>query len=159
MDIDQQIKLLIDNAPQDGSTPALVEAIAPILKQQAAQLRHLQYYIVQTLDQEWAITTLENRNQPDIEKNIIYAFPTLKDTAASPYPVSDPNMVALPVPVTHILFQMLAMDMVYSTIFFETPGNTATGTEIQREMLTRLVEFSFGTNLVNPQPTIPPDIA
>ncbi len=68
MDLDEQIQTLIQNAPQDGTTPALVEAIAPILKQLAGQLRHSQYYIPQTLNQEWAITTLENRTQPSVEK-------------------------------------------------------------------------------------------
>lgn len=68
MNIDQQIQELIDDAPQDGNTPALVATIAPVLKFLASQLRHNQYYIVQTLDQDWAITALENRSQPGLEK-------------------------------------------------------------------------------------------
>lgn len=68
MDLDQQIRDLIENAPQDGSTPTLVEAIAPVLKLLASRLRHPEYYVAQTLDQEWAVTTLENRTQPEQQK-------------------------------------------------------------------------------------------
>ncbi|MGA7933170.1 MAG: hypothetical protein WCA35_06455 [Kovacikia sp.] len=159
MSLDQQIQDLINNAPQDRTTPALVEAIAPVLTQLASQLRHLEYYIPQTLDQDWAITTLESRTQPAVEKTVIYAYPSLKDVASGPYPIQDPQMIALPVPVTHILFQMLAMEAVDSTIFFEVPGNVLNGTEIQREQLTQLIQ----THLENKHPgagsTLPPNIA
>lgn len=158
MNIDQQIQELIDNAPQDGSTPALVATIAPVLKFLASQLRHAQYYIVQTLDQNWAITSLENRAQPGVEKNVIYAFANLKDVAAGPYPMNDPQMMALPIPVTHILFQMLATEMIHSAIFFDAPGNTTAGTEIQREQLSALIE-SHLQQMQQPKSTLPPDIA
>lgn len=157
--IEQQIQNLIDSAPQDGTTPALVEAIAPVLKLLAGQLRHPQYYIVQTLDHDWAMTTLTNQAQPAEEKTVIYAFPTLKDVSAGPYPVQDPQMMALPVPVTHILFQMLAMEAVDSTIFFEAPGNTMTGTEIRRQDLNNLIQSHLMNLQSAPNSSLPPDIA
>ncbi|PSB33606.1 hypothetical protein [Stenomitos frigidus] len=159
MNIDQQIQELIDDAPQDGSTPALVATIAPVLKFLASQLRHTQYYIVQTLDQNWAITALENRAQPGLEKNVIYAFCNLKDVSAGPYPMNDPQMMALPIPVTHILFQMLATEMIHSVIFFDAPSNTAAGTEIQREQLSELIESHLLQNQQRSEATLPPDIA
>ncbi len=79
-------------------------------------------------------------------KIVIYAYPTLKDVASSPYPIQDPQMIALPVPVTHILFQMLAMESVDSTIFFEVPGNISSGTEIQREQLSQLIQSHLTMN-------------
>lgn len=159
MDLDQQIQSLIQDAPNDGSTPALVEAIAPILKQLAGRLRHSQYYIAQTVDQEWAITLLGNQNQPEEEKTVIYAYATLKDVSQGPYPLQDPLMMALPVPTTHILFQMLAMEGVNSAIFFETPGNATIGTEIQRQELTHLVQAHLQASSFAPKATLPPDIA
>ena len=159
MNIDQQIQELIDDAPQDGSTPTLVATIAPVLKFLAAQLRHTQYYIVQTLDQNWAITALENRTQPGLEKNVIYAFSNLKDVSAGPYPMQDPQMMALPIPVTHILFQMLATDMIHSVIFFDAPGNTNAGTEIQREQLNELIESHLQQTQQTFSTPLPPDIA
>lgn len=159
MNIDQQIQELIEDAPQDGNTPTLVATIAPVLKYLASQLRHTQYYIVQTLDQNWAITTLENRSQPDLEKNVIYAFSNLKDVSTGPYPMNDPQMMALPVPVTHILFQMLATEMIHSVIFFDAPGNTTAGTEIPREQLSELIESHLMQSQTIPGATIPTDIA
>ena len=159
MNIDQQIQELIDDAPQDGSTPTLVATIAPVLKFLASQLRHAQYYIVQTLDQDWAITALENRAQPGLEKNVIYAFSNLKDVSAGPYPMHDPQMIALPTPVTHILFQMLAMEMIHSVIFFDAPGNATAGTEIQREQLNDLIDAHLQQTQQTMRTTLPPDIA
>ena len=159
MNIDQQIQVLIDEAPQDGNTPALVAAIAPVLKSLASQLRHVQYYIVQTLDQNWALTALQNQAQPELERNVIYAFSSLKDVSNSPYPMHDPQMIALPMPVIHILFQMLAMEMIHSIIFFDTPGDTGAGTEIQREQLSGLIESHLmDTQVAVPSP-LPPNIA
>ncbi|HEY9908048.1 MAG TPA: hypothetical protein V6D18_10670 [Thermosynechococcaceae cyanobacterium] len=159
MDLDAQIQGLIADAPQDGSTPALVEAIAPVLKLLAGRLRHLQYYIVQTLDQDWAITTLENREQSTLTKNVVYAFPGLKDATQGPYPVQDPQMISLPVPSAHILFQMLVVEAIDSIVFFEVPGNAEVGIEIGREELNQLIQ----SHLSNLQPSIesqvPPNIA
>ncbi|MGJ3253483.1 MAG: hypothetical protein ACFE0J_20470 [Elainellaceae cyanobacterium] len=157
IEIDRQIQALIDDAPQDGTTPNLVKAIAPALKLTAEQLKHPQYYVLQTLDHGWVLTTLQQRNQPSVEKNIIYAFPTLEDVAARRHPSDDPQIVALPVPVTHILFQMLAMKTVYSVVFFDMPGNTQSGTEIARSNLQHIIRLSLKKTRTTPQP--PPDIA
>jgi hypothetical protein len=161
MDLDQQIQTLIENAPQDGTTPKLVEAIAPVLKLIASQLNHLEYYILQTLDEGWVVTTLSNRAQPELQKTVIYAFATLKD-AVDFQSSLDPQILASPVPVTHILFQMLALDAVTSIVFFNTPGNLTAGTEVRRDDLQSFIQ----TQLQHSQPVprsypsnLPPDIA
>lgn len=157
MSLDAQIQDLIDHAPQDGTTPLLVAAIAPVLKELAGRLRHLQYYVAQTLDGSWAVTLLSHEAHPDIQKQIIYAYPTLKDVSSGPYPMQDPQMIALPLPVTHILFQMAAMETVDSVIFFEVPGNTTVGTEIQRADLQTLIQTQLRHQTA--APGVPPDIA
>ena len=161
MDLDQQIQVLIDNAPSDGTTPKIMEAIAPVLQLVASQLKHLEYYILQTLDEDWVLTTLSNRAQPEIQKNVIYAFPSLKD-AADFQSVSDPHILATPVPVTHILFQMLALETVTSIVFFDTPGNLAAGTEVRRDELQRLIQTQLRHSQSVPRSypsNLPPDIA
>lgn len=161
MDLTEQIQALIDNAPADGTTPKMVEAIAPILTTLASQLHHSDYHILQTLDQGWVVTTLSNRAQPEVEKNVVYAFPTLKD-AADFQSNWDPQIMAMPVPVTHILFQMLALDTVNSTVFFDTPGNLTAGTEVRREDLQRLVQTQLQHTQSAPRSypsNLPPDIA
>lgn len=136
MDLDQQIQTLIKNAPQDGNTPQVVEAITPALKLLAQQLQHLQYYILQTREQNWVLTTLSHRTQPELEKRVIYAFPTLKDASSS---VVEDNIMATHIPVIHILFQMVAIEPLDSLIFFETPGNLTTATEVKREDVQKLI--------------------
>ncbi|NET54851.1 MAG: hypothetical protein F6K47_01175 [Symploca sp. SIO2E6] len=162
MDLEEQIQVLIDDAPADGITPQIVEAIVPVLTQLAGQLRHQEYYILQTLNQGWLLTTLSNRANPEVEKNVIYAFPTLKDAADfDSSSASDPQVMALPIPVTHILFQMLAIDNVNSIVFFDTPGNLASGTEVRRGDLQKLAQAQL--QQVRPasqsDSSLPPDIA
>jgi hypothetical protein len=160
MDLDQQLKALIDDAPQDGTTPQLIELVAPVLKAIAQRLRHPQYYVVQTLDGSWVMLTLNHRSEAEPEKNAIYAFPSLEDVSSSPYDLTDPNLMALPIPVTHLLFQMLAIHQVDSVIFFETPGNATIGTEVQRSELEGLIR-QYGQEQADAvtQSTIPSDIA
>jgi putative heme iron utilization protein len=161
MDLEQQIQVLIENAPQDGTTPKIVEAIAPVLTLIANQLRHSDYHILQTLDQGWVVTTLSNRAQPNVEKNVIYAFPTLKD-ATDFQSVADPQIIVATVPVTHILFQMLAIDTITSIVFFNTPGNLTAGTEVRRDDLQQLIQIQLQQIHSTPRSypsNLPPDIA
>ena len=160
MDLDEQIQVLIDNAPPDGVTPQVVAAIAPVLKLLAAKLRHLQYYILQSLEQDWVVTTLSDRANPKITKCVIYAFPTLKDVSAASE-AEDPQVVALPIATTHILFQLFALEMVDSVIFFDTPGDLNTGIEIRRADLQNLIQLQMqqSSRFNSPFNQIPPDIA
>jgi hypothetical protein len=161
MDLKQQIQVLIENAPQDGMTPQVVEAISPVLTLLASQLRHLEYHLLQTLNGDWVVTTLSNRTQPDLEKNVVYAFATDKD-ATGFQPVDDPQLVTATIPVTHILFQLLALDTVTSLVFFDTPGNLAAGTEVRRDDFQNLIHRHL--QQMQPAPrsypnNIPPDLA
>ena len=161
MDLESQIQLLIDDAPQDGITTQVVAAIAPGLKLLAGQLRHPQYYILQSLEQDWILTTLSNRATPDVEKRVIYAFPTRKSIPVSSAAELNPEIIAVPIPVTHILFQLFALETVDSVIFFEAPSDLTTGIEIRREDIQNLIQQlrqSSSTPGASPS-RLPPDIA
>lgn len=135
MNLDQQLEILIENAPQDGVTPTVIEkAVAPILKIFAQQLQHLEYYILQTFQKNWVVTTLQNRATPHLQKKVIYAFTTLQD-ARTFQGTNDPNILATLFPVTHIIFQLFAMKEVDSLIFMEQGGNLTTGAEIHQKDL------------------------
>jgi hypothetical protein len=157
MNLRKQIELLINNAPRDGITPHLVSAIAPVLIAIAKKLRHSQYYIVQNSEQGWVLTTLSNRANPGWEKSVIYAFPTIQDVSLISYAGLDPQMLAKIVPVTHILFQLVALEPVDSVVFLETPGNTTHTVEIQRTELQNLVQQRLKQHQKGKH--IPPDIA
>ena len=158
MNLDQQIKLLIDNAPQDGSTPRIMQAIAPVIKLRASKLKHGQYYLLQTPDENWILTTLSNSAQPELQKNVIYAFCTLKDAANAPYTRQDPRLMAMAHPVTHLLFQMVAMETVDSIVFFETPGHLDAGTEVQRAEFQKSIQ-AYLEQIKFKSHNIAPDIA
>ncbi|MGD1702186.1 MAG: hypothetical protein F6K22_08010 [Okeania sp. SIO2F4] len=159
MDLEQQIQTLIKNAPEDGNTPKIVEAITPALKLLAQQLKHLQYYILQTYTQNWVLTTLGHRSQSELEKRVIYAFPTLKDASSS---ISEDNVVATPMPVIHILFQMIAIQPLDSLVFFEKPGDLTKATEVKREDVQKLISIylrQYQASSSSNSSKIPPDIA
>jgi hypothetical protein len=157
MDLQAQIQSLIDNAPQDGITPQLVAAIAPVLNKIAQNLRFPQYYIVQNLEHDWVLTTLSNRKNPDYQKQVIYAYPTLKDVSTTSGVGFDPQMIAAPIGVIEILFQIVALEPVDSIIFFDTPGITASAVEIERSQVQSIIESSLQQNRRSRD--IPPDIA
>lgn len=162
MNLNQQIQVLIDKAPQDGTTPKMVSAIAPVLKQVAQQLRHSQYYILQTLNSDWVLTVLSNRGNPLLEKRVIYAFPTQEDALAAPLSMPQAQDFALPIPVTHILFQLMAMETISSIVFFEQAGNRSAATEVRREDLQSLIQLHVQQDRSQQRrkrSTLPDDIA
>lgn len=157
MDLEAQIQLLIDNAPRDGMTPHLVAAIAPAFRAIAQKLRYSQYYILQNSESNWVLTTLSNRANPGLEKRVIYAFPTIQDVSLISPAGLDPQMLAKITPVTHILFQMVALEPVDSIVFLETPGKTTHTVEVRRTELEKLMQKQLRQQRSPKQ--IPPDIA
>lgn len=158
MDLDAQIQVLIDGAPQDGTTPNAIATIAPVLKVFAQRLRHPQYYILQTTNQEWMTTTLTNRARPDLQKRVIYGFPTLDDARSSVNAPHPANLVAVAIPVVHILFQIVALQTLDSLIFFETSGNLENGVEIQGADVRKAIQLQLQQKLSVP-PSVPPNLA
>lgn len=160
MDLDQQIQALIEKAPADGSTPQILEAIAPALLLMAQQLQHLEYSILQAIDQSWALVVLSNLKQPGREKRVIYAWSSLQDALQAAAAGDRLNSVSLP--VTHILFQMIALEGLDSIVFFESPGNLEVGTEITREQVQNLINVyleQYRSTLQSNSSNLPPDIA
>ncbi|GAB4349692.1 MAG: hypothetical protein Fur0042_17190 [Cyanophyceae cyanobacterium] len=143
MNLDEQIQILINEAPQDGQTPALIQSVAPVLSHFGQQLGRDRFYVLQTLNGDWVRTTLSSRTEHGIEKTVIYAFATLEDAGNSPLPVKDPQVLAAPMPVTHILFQLMALKTVDSLVFFTRAGNLNQGTEISRDVFEETMRQYF----------------
>ena len=153
MDLQQQVQSLIDEAPTAGGMPAAIRIIAPLLEELALQRLHYeQYYILQNLQGNWQLTTLQHRQQPGLEKTIVYAFANLQDATRSS---RSAELVALPIPVIPLLFQLLALEPVDSILFLETPGNLDQGEELTRQELQHLVQ----KRLSQQRPSPPIDIA
>lgn len=153
MDLQPQVQALIDEAPQDGGMPAAIRIIAPLLQELAEQrLKFEQYYILQNLQGNWQLTTLQHRQKPGLEKTVVYAFANLQDATRSS---RSADLVALPVPVIPLLFQLLALEPVDSILFLETMGDLDKGEEITRQELQQLIQTALRQN----QPSPPMDIA
>ncbi|MEG3845963.1 hypothetical protein QT971_19330 [Microcoleus sp. herbarium19] len=160
MDLDQQIQALIEKAPPDGSTPQILEAIAPALVLIAQQLQHLEYSILQAVDQSWAIVVLSNLKQPGREKRVIYAWSSFQDALQAA--AAGDRVRPVPLPVTHILFQTIALEGLDSIVFFENAGNQEVGTEIPREQVQNLINVylqQYRSALQSNSSNLPPDIA
>lgn len=161
MTLDQQIETLIREAPQDGTTPALVSAIAPVLKAFAEQLQHTEYYILQNLSENWLSTTLQRQvTETEAElRTVVYAYATLKDASSGYNYVKDPELMALPVPVIDILFRLNGMEGVDSTIFFDQINPEHPGVEVSRSDLNQSIQDHLTTMMMPSISNLPPDIA
>jgi len=149
----------VNHAPQDGQTPALIQAIGPALIQLAEQLNHGQYYVVQSADQRWLTTILSNRGQPDQEKTVIHAYATAQDAEKSISPGAGRTQV-VGVPVLHLLFQLIAMQPVDSLLFFDTPHDRGNALEVERSALQDLVKQCLQAyKAQRPAPPYPPNLA
>jgi hypothetical protein len=157
MDLEAQIQLLIDNAPQDGVTPQIMVSIAPVLIAIAQKLNHYQYFILQNSEQDWVLTTLSNRANPGIEKQVIYAFPTIQYVSLISDDGRDPHLLPTLMDVTQILFQLVALKPVHSIVFIETPGNITNTVEVRRSQLERLIQQRLQE--FKGKKIIPPNIA
>jgi hypothetical protein len=162
MDLNRQLKILIDEAPQYGvPSPVMTKAVAPVLKLFAKQLKYPEYYILQARDRSWVITTVKHTSKPNLEKKLIYAFASIADAKIF---ASNSSSEVLPIsiPVTHLLFQMFALDRMDSIVFVETPGNLTAGSEIERSKLQQLIQIQLEqTGKIPPvdRGNIPPNIA
>ena len=153
MDIEKQIQTLIDEAP-DQTTGEAIALVAPLLKEIAEQLPTELYYVLQSLGQGWVMTTLRGRQDPKATKTVVYAYPSLEAAALSA--ADNPQMMALPHPSTHLLFQLLSMKQVDSIIFMQKKGK-GQGVEVPRTMLEQVMRSQLQQLKTKGEP--PSDIA
>ncbi|GAB4226295.1 MAG: hypothetical protein Kow0049_05190 [Stanieria sp.] len=154
MELEQQLQTLIKDAAEFDIAPiVLQQAVAPVLKLLAQQLNHLEYFVLQNFSQDWVIITINNLQETNQEKQVIYAFTTVKD-AATFQGSDDPDILAVPIPVTHLLFQLFSVQQIDSIIFFDTPGNLNQGVEVKRDRLEALI-----FQQIQQLKQIPPDLA
>lgn len=161
MYLDEQLEILIHEAPQQGvPIPVMEKAVAPTLKLFASQLQHEKYYVLQGKNHSWMMTTLSNRKNPKEEKRVIYAFATKKD-AETFQGIINPEIRIISIPVTHLLFQLFSVESIDSMIFRELPGNKEQQAEISRAKLQNIIQQQLRRLTLNPpnNNNIPPNLA
>lgn len=112
--IEAQVAELIAEAPADADTQFGIRVIAPLLGQLAEQFDSPQYYILQNLERQWQLTMLQNRQQPELEKTVVYAYRQLFDATQAG---RADNLIAVPLPTVHLLFHFLTLSQVDSFLF------------------------------------------
>jgi hypothetical protein len=154
MQLDAQLQILSESALSNGVSPLVMrQAINPVLIAFAHTLKHLQYHVIQNSHGDWLLTTLAHRDNPKREKTVFYAFSTAQAAIAWQNPAAS-SLSTVIVPVTHLLFQLFALEQVDSIIFMENPSDRVTGTEITRKALQATIQ----KHLQNLR-SFPPDIA
>ncbi|WP_035798153.1 hypothetical protein [Crocosphaera chwakensis] len=161
MYLDEQLEILIHEAPQQGVPISVMEkAVVPTLKLFASQLQHEQYYVLHGKNHSWLSTILSNRKNPKEEKRVIYAFATKKD-AETFQGIINPEISIISIPVTHLLFQLFSVESIDSMIFQEVPGNKESQAEISRAKLQNIIQQQLRALKSKPRKNnnIPPNLA
>ena len=153
MNLAEQVKKLIDGAPDPESRKSVLE-IAPILQQVAANLPQTTYYICQSQEGESVITVLKHNRQPELEISVIYAFMNTEDMSKFDSG-SLTNQSAVEVPVIQLLFYLLAFPEIDRVIFLNNSQNLDIGKEISRQSLEDSIEQKLQQA---PKSQLPPDV-
>jgi hypothetical protein len=150
MELEQQLQILIDEAARYGIAPTIMQqAIAPVFERVARQLAHLEYYVLQNLQEDWVISVIGDGKR---EKKVIYAFTTVRD-AKNFNSDRKSDIIAISLPVVQILFRLFSVQQIESIIFFEQAG-TSRGVELKRRDLQNSLQQQL-----QQLKTTPPDLA
>jgi hypothetical protein len=133
MNLEQQVAALIDGAPDDASRKSVAE-IAPILQQMAETLPQTTYYICQSPQGEWVVTTLQHQQKSKLEISVIYAFTNTEDVQEFNGGVLA-NSLAIEVPIIQLLFYLLAFSELDRIVFLNDSQNLDRGREVSRDEL------------------------
>lgn len=153
MNLNEQVKKLIDGAPDMESRKSVIE-IAPILQQAAETLPQTTYYICQSQQGESVITTLRHHRQPDLEIKVIYAFIRAEDIGKFDGGSLITESV-VEVPVIQLLFYLLAFPEIDRIVFLNNSQNLDIGKEISRQSLEDSIEQKLQQV---PKSQLPPDV-
>jgi hypothetical protein len=155
MDIDQQLNDLIEGAPAEADLKQAIRTVSPVIQSIAKQLKHSEYYILQSVNKQWLQATVAHKDNPTQPKKVIYAYPSLMAAAGDKLAKSNPGLMALPIPVARLLFQLPSIEPVDSLIFLETDSRDQ-AVEVRRSDLKMLFQSQL-TQSIKPQ--VPPNMA
>jgi hypothetical protein len=144
MDIPAQIQALIDESPPDQEMREGIQVVAEVLGQVALGLGHLQYYILQNLENQWQVTTLEHRAEPDRQKNVLYVYSRLGDATRMG---QDADLLAVPIRILPLLFQFFSFAQVDSLLFVDEANQPNQLKELSRADLQAVVQASLQNRL------------
>ncbi|MGB3296896.1 MAG: hypothetical protein WBA76_01410 [Phormidesmis sp.] len=158
MNIDQQLQDLIEGAPPEADLKQAIETVSPIILAIAKQLKHSEYYILQSVNKQWLQATITHKDSPTQPKKVVYAYPSLAAAAADKLAKSNPGLMALPIPVARLLFQLPSIEPVDSLIFLETDARDQ-AIEVRRTDLKTLFQNQLTHSDSSAKSKLPPNLA
>ena len=164
MTLDLQLQDLVREAANHQIAPVVIQkAIVPIFEPIAKQLKHLDFYLLQSSQEDWIISVISKNLQNKTTKSeslrdqsakkVIYAFSSLQDAQNFPTTKTQ-DLVAIKLPIIQILFQFFIIQQLDSLIFFDQPGNLKQGLEVDQNDLRNQIQ----TRIIQLK-SLPPDIA
>jgi hypothetical protein len=146
MDIQAQVQTLIDEAPSDAAAQEGIRIVAVILGEVAQTFKHPQYYVLQSFQQQWQVTTLQHHAQ-DVQKTVLYAYGHLADATRVG---RSEDLIAVPVPIVQLLFHFFSFNEVESLLVVDEANQLEQIQELKRQDLQTIVENALqqhvGTN-------------
>jgi hypothetical protein len=140
MDIPAQVQALIDEAPTDDVMQEGIQVVAEVLGQVASGLGHLQYYVLQNFENQWQVTTLEHRAQPELQKTVLYVYGHLRDATRVG---QSADLIAVPIQTVPLLFQFFSFTQVDSVLFVDEADQPDQIKELSRADLQAVVQESL----------------
>jgi hypothetical protein len=140
MDIPAQVQTLISEAPSDNVMQEGIQVVAEVLGQIALGLGHLQYYVLQNFENQWQVTTLEHRTQPDLQKTVLYVYGHLADATREG---QSADLIAVPIQTVPLLFQFFSFTQVDSLMFVDEANQPDQIKELSRADLQAVVQASL----------------
>lgn len=156
MTLDQQIQALIDGAP-DIESRTSIQAIAPSLHRFATTLPQSEYYVCQSPQGDWVLTTLQHRQQ-HLQIRVIYAFSQIQDIGKVDRGLLQLGS-AVKMPIVQLLFELLATPEIDRIVFLNNSHQLDRGQEITRQELEQAIVQELQPAIPQQQnPNLPPDI-
>lgn len=137
MHLDRQVKRLVEGAKSHRIPESSMQIIANVLRTIADQLDFATYTILTAKNGGWLKITLSNRNFPELEKQVVYAYPSYESATIEANKLLELEPYCQEIGTIDLLFQLLALTEVDSLIFLH---QAQTGKEISRKELSRLCQ-------------------
>lgn len=135
--LDRQVNRLVEGAKNYGIPDHAMTLIGNVLRTIADQLDFATYNILTAKNGGWLKVTLSNTNFPELEKQVIYAYPSYEAAKIEANQLLELDPYCQEVGTIDLLFQLLALTEVDSLIFL---NQTRSGKEISRQELHNLCQ-------------------
>lgn len=139
MNLKSQLQELSKGLQETLSPVAIEKAIIPVMVACAKRVKRGHFFVWESPEQEWIVTTLSHRLDPSLEKRVIYAFTSTQD-AKKHEDFDDPRLGVVEVPIVLIFTKLLVLKDLDSIIFFPNRGNLKQGVELEKSQFLELIK-------------------